>query len=173
MNNLFYIFLWIFLGAAAAVTFLKYFRRWKIKKRIFKARKLERKAVELLKKNGFEVVELQKESHYTLFIDGKPYKAAVKADMIVKKHNKIYVAEVKSGDRSPSPRFIDTRRQLLEYYLVYRPKGLLLVDMEKEKIRKVEYSMLNSGYPSWLDYVGWPAIILFVGFIIGFLTRGV
>jgi len=172
MKDLFYIILWIIIGAAATIVFLRYLKRSKIKKRIFKAKKSELKAVELLKKKGFEIIELQKQSHYTLSIDDKPYKAAVKADMIVKKGNKTYVAEVKSGESSPSPRFIDTRRQLLEYYLVYRPSGLLLVDMEKERIRKVEYSILNPGVNSFVTNLGWPALIFFVGFVIGFLTRG-
>jgi hypothetical protein len=172
MNDFYYIFLWVVIGAMTVAVFLRYLKRWKIKKRIFKAKKSELKAVELLKKNGFEIIDLQKESYYILSIDDKPYKAAVKADMIVKKGNKTYVAEVKSGESSPSPRFIATRRQLLEYYLVYRPSGLLLVDMEREKIRKVEYSILNSRYRSLVDYLGWPAVIFFAGFIIGFLTRG-
>lgn len=172
MNNMYYIALWIIIGAVATAAYLKHLKKLKIKKRIYKAKKSELKAMELLKKNGFEIVDIQKESYYTILIDDKPYKAAVKADMIVKKGNKTFVAEVKSGEFSPSPRFIDTRRQLLEYYLVYRPGGLLLVDMEREKIRKVEYSIVSNEHRFFVNYFGWTAVIFFAGFVIGFLSRG-
>ena len=137
-----------------------------------KAKRGEVKAVNLLEKNGYDVVDIQKEGSYTLVIDDKPRKATVKADMIVKKGNKIYVAEVKTGDKVTSPLYSDTRRQLLEYYLVYKPHGLILVDMEREKIRSVKYSFLQQDTASIVQRISWLVVLFFAGFVIGFLTRG-
>lgn len=172
MKNVWYIVFGIIAGAAMVLSYLKYIKKLKIKKRISRAKKGELKAVELLKKNGFEIVDIQKEGCYTIFVDDKPYKVTVKADMIVKRGNKTFVAEVKTGESSPSLKSIDTRRQLLEYYLVYRPGGLLLVDMEKNKIKRVEYSIAKNTHQFSISNLMWPALYLFVGFVIGFLSRG-
>ena len=109
---------------------------------------------------------------YTLFIDDKPHRVTVKADMIVKKGSKTYVAEVKTGEKVTSPKYTDTRRQLLEYYMVYRPNGLILVDMERQKLRTVEYSILRYDKVVYIDRLIWFSILLVIGFIVGFLTRG-
>ncbi|WP_422443882.1 hypothetical protein [Thermoanaerobacterium sp. DL9XJH110] len=165
-------FFWAVLGAACTVVILNLLRKAKLKRKIRKAKKSEIRAAKLLEKQGFEVIDLQKEVSYILLVDGRPYKASVKADFIVKKGNKIYVAEVKTGEKAPSPRFPATRRQLLEYYMVYRPDGLLLVDMENEEIKKVEYSILEKKTLISLHRFVWYAGILLLGFIVGFLTRG-
>ncbi|MCR4430708.1 MAG: hypothetical protein NUV45_06795 [Tepidanaerobacteraceae bacterium] len=171
MSYIYYIISGIIIGAIITVSYLRYIKKLKTNKRINRAKKSEIKAVELLKKNGFEIIDIQKENTYTVFVDDKPYKATVKADMIVKKGNKTFVAEVKSGESAPSLKSIDTRRQLLEYYLVYKPGGLLLIDMEKNKIRKVEYSIANDEHPFNICNLVWCAVFLFAGFVIGFLSR--
>lgn len=171
MDTLYYILFWIIVGVILTIISYKYINLWKVKKRLAKAKKSELKAIKFLEREGFKVVDLQSQSYYTLSIDDKPLKAIVKADMIVKKGNKVYVAEVKTGEKAPSPRFAATRRQLLEYYLVYKPHGLLLVDMEKQKIHKVDYSILNTRHVPVFNFFYWPAFIFFIGFVVGFLTR--
>ena len=51
-----------------------------------------------------------------------------------------YLAEVKSGLSAPNIRNKDTRRQLLEYHQLNPFEGgLLLIDMQEKRIRKVEF----------------------------------
>lgn len=172
MDLKFYVILGGFAGALIALFLLKAFTNLKTKRRFKRAKKSEVKAVKLLKKYGFEIIDLQKTKNYNLIIDGKFINATVRADMIAKRGNKIYVVEVKSGKKAPSLKNIATRRQLLEYYLVYKPDGLILVDMEREKIHSVDYSIFNKRY-NWLkNNVVSLIVALVIGFIVGFLTRG-
>lgn len=167
-----YIIFGVIIGIILAFYIFKFFRRWKLRKRMQKAKKGEYKAIKFMKSQGFRVTDLQKEGSYTLFIDDKPHVVNVKADMIVKKGKKTYVAEVKTGDKVTSPKYTDTRRQLLEYYMVYQPSGLLLVDMEKQKVRKVEYSILKYNRTVFINRLMWFVVIFIFGFIVGFLNRG-
>jgi hypothetical protein len=50
-----------------------------------------------------------------------------------------FVAEIKTGDQAPDPSFPATRRQLLEYQLVFEVEGLLLVDMAAGRVRTVSF----------------------------------
>ena len=113
-----------------------------------------------------------KDRTYTLFIDDKPNDVTVRADMIVRKGNKIYVAEVKTGEKVTSPKYRETRRQLLEYFFVYQPNGLLLIDMEKRKIKTVVYSFLKCDKTAYIKRLVFSLSLIVIGFIIGFLTRG-
>ena len=58
--------------------------------------------------------------------------------MIVSKDKKKIIAEVKSG-RAASIKEIYTRKQLLEYSTVFNNKNLILIDTEKNKIKKIEF----------------------------------
>ncbi|WP_213974017.1 hypothetical protein [Tepidanaerobacter acetatoxydans] len=167
-----YIIFGAIIGAVLTVNILKYLRRYNLKKRMQKAKKSEYKAIEFMQNKGYQILDLQKEGSYTLFIDDKPHKITVRADMIVKKDNRFYVAEVKTGEKVTSPKYTDTRRQLLEYYMVFKPNGLILVDMERQKIRTVEYSILEYDKMIYIKYLTRIFILIAIGFIIGFLTRG-
>lgn len=172
MESYYYIVVWIFTGVILTVVFYKYFSRLKLKRRLLKAKKSEVKALDLLYRHGYQVLDIQKDAFYTLYVDNKPFKACVKADVIVKKANKTYVAEVKSGKKAPSPTLPATRRQLLEYFMAYKPDGLLLVDMEKEKIRKIEYPISKNNKSILFKQISWISLTFIIGFIVGFLTRG-
>jgi len=172
MDAITYVIFGAIIGVFLTIYIIKYFKRLRLVRRLQKAKRSEYKAISFMESNGFEILDLQKESSYTLFIDDRPHEIKVKADMIVKKGNKIYVAEVKTGDKVTSPKYADTRRQLLEYFMVYRPSGLILVDMEKQKIRTVEYSILNFETSKYINHVALCLLIFIIGFVIGFLTRG-
>ncbi|WP_274964091.1 MULTISPECIES: hypothetical protein [Tepidanaerobacter] len=174
MDYIFLLMAGIIFGAIITVNILRFLKNRSLRKKMEKARKSEFKAIEFVESKGFEIVDLQSEREYILSVDGKPHKITVRADMIIKKGNKIYIAEVKSGKKVTSPKHSGTRRQLLEYFMVYRPHGLILIDMERKKIRTVEYSILqvkNSGL-SYIKRLIFYFILLLAGFIIGFLARG-
>ena len=172
METIFYISFGVAVGIISYIGILKYITTRNLKKRMKKAKKGEIEAIDLMKNHGYKIVGLQKESTYTLLIKDRPHKVKVRADMIVKKGNKTYVAEVKTGEKATSPKYADTRRQLLEYFLVYKPYGLILVDMEKKKIKTVKYSILENKNALYLEKIMWLSFLFIVGFIIGFLTRG-
>ncbi|NLZ53929.1 MAG: hypothetical protein GX892_12445 [Thermoanaerobacteraceae bacterium] len=172
MDIISYIVFGVLIGIIFTFNVIKYLRKRKLRMRVNKAKKSEQQALRFMENNGFEILDLQKRCVYTLLIDNKPHKIAVKADMIVKKGNKIYVAEVKSGDKVTSPKYTDTRRQMLEYFMVYRPNGLILVDMEKQKLRTVEYSILNYEKSTYIHHLMLCSVLLIIGFVVGFLTRG-
>jgi len=110
---------------------------WKMKKRVRKAKKAEIDARAVLEKEGYVIIESQKRVPIITYLDNKPYKNWVQADFIVKKQGKIFVVEVKTGHGATKITNPATRRQLLEYDYVYRPHGILLLDMEYGKIQEV------------------------------------
>lgn len=167
-----YVFFGIITGVILTINISKYLRKRNFKKKMQKAKKSEHRAVKFLENKGYQILDFQKKCFYTLYIDNKPYKIEVKADLIVKKGNKNFVAEVKTGEKVTSPKYTGTRRQLLEYYMAYRPDGLILVDMERQKIRTIKYSILRYNKEVFVKRLVWVSTILFLGFIMGFLTRG-
>ena len=98
----------------------------------------EKKARMLLKKNGYEIVEEQ----VTLkgkFLENKKMKSFfIKPDFLVKKKNEVFIAEAKTG-KSASIYNRYTRRQLLEYASNYRSENVLLIDVDKNSIKEVEF----------------------------------
>jgi hypothetical protein len=101
----------------------------------------ERRARSLLKKHDYRVVLQQSAGKYVLHIDDFPAQIALRADFVVEKSGKRYVAEVKSGAQSAKVTERTTRRQLLEYLLAFEVDGVLLVDMHDERIKKVEFPL--------------------------------
>ncbi|WP_170294030.1 PD-(D/E)XK nuclease family protein [Heliomicrobium undosum] len=99
----------------------------------------EQQAAKLLKREGYAVIKAQPPARMVMRVDGAPVNIHVRADYLVQRGGKTYVAEVKTGERAPRPTNGDTRRQLLEYSLIYRADGVLLVDMAAQKIHRVEF----------------------------------
>ena len=64
---------------------------------------------------------------------------ALRADLLVERGGRRYVAEVKTGEAAPSLATAATRRQLLEYLIAYRVDGVLLVDAERGSVHEVEF----------------------------------
>ena len=76
-------------------------------------------------------------------IDGQPVEVRSRADLLVEWTRgsipRRFVAEVKTGRRAPEPTLPATRRQLLEYLHVFDVEGVLLVDMERRKIKRIGF----------------------------------
>lgn len=119
----------------------KYLRRKKLNRKMTRARKAEGRALKLLEREGYEIIEVQKRVPFVTHVDGKPYKNSIQADYIVTRDGKTFVVEVKTGGEATQVTTSQTRRQLLEYYLVYRPDGIILLDMECEELREVKFEV--------------------------------
>ncbi|MFT7520741.1 MAG: Holliday junction resolvase-like predicted endonuclease [Kiritimatiellia bacterium] len=99
----------------------------------------ERSAERLLRKAGYRLVERQVTRRWTLWVDGKPVQVSCRADLIVRRRSKRYIAEVKTGERAVDPALPATRRQLMEYQHVFDVDGIILVDMAHGLIRTVSF----------------------------------
>ncbi len=99
----------------------------------------EADAVALLDAEGFEVLDRQVTSDWTLWVDGDAVEVRSRADLLVRREGLCYVAEVKTGSIAPDPGHPATRRQLLEYLLAFPVDGVLLVDMTEGRVREVRF----------------------------------
>jgi hypothetical protein len=93
---------------------------------------------------GFDVLGREVPKSYPLTLGDHFVFVSLRADYIVAKNNRRYVAEVKSGRLAPRIENPTTRRQLLEYRLAFDVEGVLLVDVEGGTVREVEFPWVPS-----------------------------
>jgi hypothetical protein len=103
----------------------------------------ERRARTLLKKEGYRIQAEQSSGTYSLLVDGQRVPVRLRADFIVERRGRVYVAEVKSGEESVKVTGRATRRQLLEYLFAFDVHGVLLLDMHESCIREVNFPPLK------------------------------
>ena len=110
-----------------------------IRRRFNKGNIAEKKAVKILIKSGYKIVATQQSLPARMYVDGVEQKYFIRPDVVVKKKGKLFLVEVKYGDVATNPLYKDTRRQLLEYDLFSNTYGLLLVDMNSEKVHNISF----------------------------------
>jgi hypothetical protein len=99
----------------------------------------EHAAEAILARAGFHIVERQATAAWSMLVDGVEVPFEVRIDLLVSRRGKRYVAEVKTGDRAPDPRHPPTRRQLLEYAVVFDAAEVLLVDVPAGEVRAISF----------------------------------
>jgi len=128
----------VLLGAAAV--------RWRSRRRISRHRRQgregEARALRLLKRAGYRVLDTEVAAVGQVRVDGDPVEYRVRADAIVSRRFRRYVAEFKGGPESAAVTNRATRRQLLEYALLFDVAGVLLVDALRGRIHRVEFPRL-------------------------------
>lgn len=102
-------------------------------------RKIDEKAAELLRDEGYFVQARAAVKFIDFDIEGRSHRQRVKADLIVRRGLKKYVVEV-NAQQGGSVRNADIRRRLLEYQIAFAPNGIITVDMDKERIRMITIS---------------------------------
>lgn len=137
-----------------------------IRRRLKKARKSEIAAIRFLEDRGYTITGMQEKKTIVTWVDKTPHYNNLRVDFIAHKKGKVYIAEVKTGQTAPHPTLADTRRQLLEYYLAYQPDGILLVDMEKQALREIAFSVYGENKR---DYLYMLIIAAGIGFACGYL----
>lgn len=156
------------LGALAALLLWRWAtRRWRtttLKARFARAQRKEAEAAQLLRRAGYEVLSSQVEREFQFHVDHEVVAVQLRADYLVSRRGRLYVAEVKSGHKAPDPADRATRRQLLEYSLAYDVDGVLLVDAESTHIYELRFP--GVGKPArdhfWLGLVAgiaWASIL--------------
>jgi membrane protein implicated in regulation of membrane protease activity len=107
------------------------------------ARAGENAAERLLARAGYRVVARQETRRFALTVDGEDLDATCRADLVVDAADgTTWVAEVKTGGAT-RPTAPQTRRQLLEYALVFDVDGVLLVDMEEGQVHVITFPFLD------------------------------
>ena len=142
----------LLVGFAAAV-FL--YICWRVVRAWWRGRRMRRRnlvamagesaAAKLLAKHGYTVVGAQVRHVYTLLIDGAERAIELRADYLVEKAQRTFVAEVKTGAVATRIETAATRRQMLEYAVAFGTDGVLLVDMQKREIRDVVFPRFGDG----------------------------
>jgi len=101
----------------------------------------EHEAEGLLTRAGYQIDARQAQLTWTFTCDDSPLEVELRADLLVTREGRRYVAEVKTGELAPQLTNASTRRQLLEYRVAYDVDGALLVDMESERVTEVEFPL--------------------------------
>jgi hypothetical protein len=99
----------------------------------------EVEAEDLLAEHGFAIVDRQAGLVWSIECDGEPHAVELRADLLVERDGRRYVAEVKTGTSAPLLTNAATRRQLLEYCVAYQVDSVLLVDVEAQAVREVTF----------------------------------
>jgi hypothetical protein len=102
----------------------------------------ESRAKSLLVAAGYRIIEMQATKALTILVDGRKVTTHLRADFILERRGRRYVADAKAGEKAPSPSSAATRRQLLEYATAYDVDGVLLVNATSGKIHHVEFPAL-------------------------------
>jgi hypothetical protein len=121
--------------------------RWRLRRRARRALAAERDAERLLGRAGYRVVDRQVAAALDYGVEGAPVAVTVRADLLVRRGGRTFVAEVKSGQIAPRLRTPATRRQLLEYAHAFDVDGVLLVDPERGRVVDVEVPVRTRAAP--------------------------
>ncbi len=144
-NKEFYLFIIILLlgGILSLVLYLKIKNSLSSKKATRRAaisKRAEKKAEELLKRNGFQIIDRQISKPLIIKESAVFHRYLIRIDLLVKKNGRTYVVEVKSGSKNKITKR-ETRRQLLEYFLAYQPYGIILFDMDTKKFSEIRFQL--------------------------------
>ncbi len=131
----------LLLAAVLWVASHRWYVRLRLRRKWAHARSVELQAARLLVDSGYTLLGDQVETRYAVFVDGKSTEIRLRADYLVSRAGRQFVAEVKSGLVAPRLDTAATRRQLLEYLVAFKVDGVLLVDGEEREVHEVTFPM--------------------------------
>jgi Holliday junction resolvase-like predicted endonuclease len=141
-------------------------KKRKQKKRFARGLMLENRARSFLRDKGYSIVSEQEICYHRYKVNGKNFQSKIILDYVVKKNNKNYIVEVKSGKSAISVQDKNSRRQLLEYDFVIENDGIFLLDMENRVMNLVEFSSKEENQN--LSFYKFLLIIAVLGILIPF-----
>ncbi|MDP2304652.1 MAG: hypothetical protein Q8P18_01325 [Pseudomonadota bacterium] len=142
MDSRLILFAGLLVGATLAWWLPRALRRRRLGLRFARSRRLEAEGSRMLADAGYEVLATQVTAPCVVSRNGEPIEADIRADYLVSRWGRMYVAEAKSGPRATDLRERATRRQLLEYAVTYDVDGVLLVDTEAGEVVQVAFPAL-------------------------------
>ena len=132
---------WVVAALCALALVLLLAARALARRRWARAAAGEIEAEDLLADHGFAIVDRQAGLLWSIDCDGEPHPVELRADLLVERDGRRYVAEVKTGISAPLLTNAATRRQLLEYCVAYQVDSVLLVDIDEQAIREVTFRL--------------------------------
>lgn len=102
-------------------------------------RRAESEGYRLLERRGFVLVERQAVTEVVVEVDGEAQTFTVRADALVERDGRRFVAEIKGGEENASLTSRATRRQLLEYAFAFGVDEVLLVDPGQGRVSRVRF----------------------------------
>lgn len=122
--------------------------RGRVRRRIGRHRQVgcdgAQRGLALLERAGYRVVATEITREGAVHVDGRPEHFLVRADALVERGGRRFLAEFKGASTSASVLHRSTRRQLLEYAIVFGVAGVLLVDAAAGRVRVVGFEALES-----------------------------
>jgi hypothetical protein len=143
----------------------RWHNRWRRRRQWAKALAAEADAPAFLEQHGYALVGAQVAGSYCLSVDGKPMVVELRADYVVARDGKTYIAEVKSGGSAPRLNNPATRRQLLEYRVAFEVDGVLLVDGETQQVHEVTFP-LPDRHPAVASRAQYLELYIAIGFLL-------
>ena len=98
----------------------------------------ETKAIKLLAKHGYKIVQSQVTLPGHLYVDDDRMDFDIRPDYLVERDGVRYLAEVKTGGAAKVGN-ISTRRQLLEYARLASTDTIVLVDATTSTVSKIRF----------------------------------
>jgi len=98
----------------------------------------ENRAIKLLKKNGYKIIQSQVPLSGNIHVDDKPLSFSVRVDYIVEREGQKYLAEVKTGLAAQASNSA-TRRQLFEYANLGKTNEIVLVDATLGSVKTIRF----------------------------------
>lgn len=129
----------VWVGAYFYKSYIHFILKRKLKKRFKHAKGGELSAEKLLQQMGYTLLDLQKSSTLSMWVNGEKFSYLVRPDAFAQKEGKRYLVEVKTGAIASDPTKSATRRQLLEYYHGFDVDGVLLVDAEMQEVHDIYF----------------------------------
>jgi hypothetical protein len=129
----------IFLAGFLASRFVSArLRSHRTRARLARAKRGERQAADLLERLGYRIEGREVETEYAIRVGSASRRVLLRADYVVSRASRRFVAEVKTGQAADVD-VSSTRRQLLEYERAFAVDGVLLVDPENDRIDRVDF----------------------------------
>jgi hypothetical protein len=158
------IFTSFLIGALCSFYIINYIKKLILKKRFEKAKIGEFEAKNFLKNLGFTIIAEQPQLTSSIFVDKIKYNYNVKVDYIVQKKNKKSIVEAKSGEEAINPLNINTRRQLLEYMILYNVDKVYLFDAKNKRLKEIRFVFQKKSNYTFLIF-----LCIILGIFIGIL----
>ncbi len=158
----------VLIGALLMYRLVAWWRRYRLARNRRIGSQGEEQAVAILEGAGYHIISAQSERVARMLVDGESRQYAVRADFVVERQGRRYAAEVKAGEVVRDPVHSDTRRQLLEYRVVFHEMaGVLLVDVPSRSVLKVVFPDLSESSPRSRISWGRLVIAILVGLVVG------
>ena len=127
-----------------------------LRARARRAQRAEQQAAGVLRSHGYQILGEQVDHSWQVGVGDDTLMVSLRADYLVRRGRRRFVAEVKTGALAPSVETAATRRQLLEYRLAYPVDGILLVDMEAITVEEITFECDRAveGAPWWRVTLG-------------------